>query len=733
MHRFTQLITVLTMVATVAVNTACVKAQQLDDEKVGKAIDRIKSYLYKNQAANGTWEHLYTAGHVGEGGATVVVVTALLISGESAQNPKLLKAINWLREKNKEEVYKLGGDDTPGKTYVVGLRAHVWGALPKEYLPLLEREAEWLIGAAQKDATYNYGWNPKGTRYDHSNTQYGILGLWEAAKRGIHISSGFWERVEDHFIKVQLPDGGWNYVHSQARPSYQAMTTAGITALLTARQELYDTESPEKIDSAIEKGLQWMDKNYNPGDSLYSLYGTERVALASGTRYFNGKDWYKSGAQRILSKQSPGGNVGSLPDTCFALMFLARGRQPVWVTKLRMPGVNWNNRPNDIYHLTNFLSDQREGELNWQVIDVAKRPVDDLLTTPMAYLSVPAGSVEMDADISGKIKQYIDLGGMLVVNLEGNNSATRASIENIAAEWYPDLKFRNLEPDHPAFRSWFQLDPKDARGMRGLSNGARELIITTGADWGSVTYAATGQRQANKAWLMAQNIFALATDRGVINNRLVERVLRQTGEPKSEVTVGRAKYAGNWLPEPGAWQMQSRFMVNHNGTAVKTQDIDLANISASGLQVVHVAGTREQKLSQAEIDGIVNFARAGGTVIVETVGGMGNFARGVEQQLADAFKRNAVELASSEPLLNGKGINGAFDNSRVSYRRHAIDSMAVKSRPRLAAFYEGEKPAVIISNEDLSLGMLGVEHWGVLGYSPESSRQIMTNIALRGK
>jgi hypothetical protein len=331
---------------------------------------------------------------------------------------------------------------------------------------------------------------------------------------------------------------------------------------------------------------------------------------------------------------------------------------------------------------------------------------------------------------------------MLVINPEGSNPSIDNSIKAMMGELFPDLKMRTLPKDHPLFRSWHQLqDSPDARGVEALGNGAREMVIVTNKDWGNVSYSATGERQKNQAWLLAANVFALATERGVLNKRLVPRVLtlKAGAEAAEELTIGRAKYEGNWLPEPGAWQMQSRFMTNERGTTVVTKDVDLRDITAQGLSVVHLCGTDQVTLKPEEIDAIVNFTRAGGTVLIETVGGAGNFARGVEEQLEKVFNKAAVELASSEPLLNGEGTQGAYDVSQVSYRRHAIVAMTVKKRPRLTAFYlEGgdagqNRPAVVISNEDLSLGMLGVEHWGILGYSIESSRQIMTNVALRAK
>ena len=56
--------------------------------------------------------------------------------------------------------------------------------------------------------------------------------------------------------------------------------------------------------------------------------------------------------------------------------------------------------------------------------------------------------------------------------------------------------------------------------------------------------------------------------------------------------------------------------------------------------------------------------------------------------------------------------------------------MAVLPKPRLAAITVGSRPAVIFSHEDISLGLVGVRHWHVMGYEPFSARRLATNILL---
>ena len=71
------------------------------------------------------------------------------------------------------------------------------------------------------------------------------------------------------------------------------------------------------------------------GFYYYGLYGIERIGVASGRKYFGTIDWYQTRRRnKFLKGQAANGGYGSIHDTCFALIFLVRGRAPVMMNKL---------------------------------------------------------------------------------------------------------------------------------------------------------------------------------------------------------------------------------------------------------------------------------------------------------------------------------------------------------------------------------------------------------------
>lgn len=712
------------------------------DAEVGDAIDRMKRYLYyKQDPREGSWEYRSKPGGVASdalqvGGETALATLSLLICGESAQNPKIDQALQYLRQ------VEMKG------SYAVAIRTHVWAHLPPEYMPMLEMDASWLLEAASRHklGLFDYQAIPSD-RVDHSVTQYGMLGLWEASKRGLRIPRKHWERWIQHFVSAQRDDGGWTYSSNPDGITTGSMTAAGLTALFVGQQELYrDLKQPDpRVANSIERGMAWLDRMFeghnNPNANewtYYYLYGIERVALSSGMRYLNGRDWYQAGATHIVHKVSEtemGGIDDDVVSTAFALMFLSRGRVPVWANKLQIPGHAWNNYPADLYSLTRYLSDQCEEEVNWQVVSV-DLPPEDWLIAPVAYLASNE-AVQLTDKQKAALKRYIELGGLLVASPDGGSTTFIESIQRLAADLFPQFELRQITQEHALYRCWRHVTDQRGQTIFTLNNGARDLMVLSQRDWGYV-FQSNKEPAGDPIWDLAANIYAYATDRGALNNRLDPPIETRGGRAfAGELSVGRARYDGNWLPEPAAWDIQGNFTFNRTGLNVTvtpasgSRVLDLDDVAGCDHKLVHLTGTHAIFLSDNQKQAIQRYIDRGGTLLIETVGGQGDFSRSLEKQLSAFFDSFAVPLTHSDPIISGEGFSGGQDNRRALHRRYAVVSMHLQPKPHLAAFLDGNgRPTVILSHEDLSLGMLGGRHWNTLGYQPETARKLMTNIVL---
>ncbi len=698
-------------------------ARAVTEAQVGDAIDRMQTYLLGRQDPDtGGWDDQYASSRYHRGGESALVMFALLQSGLSAQDPQMQRGIRFL-------------EDVPmNGTYAIALRSHCWAALPNGYRPRLTRDARWLL-KAQQNGLFNYG--PRnGPRFDHSVTQYGLLGLWESAKRRGPTASGVWRNTIKHFTEVQNPDGGWGYTRGDQ--SSPAMTAAGLTALLIAQERLYLSmhRPPQKVSEAIEAGILWLDAfaesggNISSGSrAMYYLASLERVALASGIKTFSGKDWFDQGARQILQEEAGSGSVNNnVVDTAFALLFLSRGRVPVWINKLRLTGQQWNNRPNDLNILTRKMSDQLEQELNWQVVAVQ----DDLgvwLNAPVAYLASDR-PVHLSAKAMANLEAYLDLGGVLVATPDSDPQPFVDSVIQLAHRLYPAYRFERIGPDHPLLGLVYPVGLPENKRPWVLSNGVRDLIVLAPSDWGMSLQSGKLEHRVGARRIMT-NLHALITDLGRVDDRLTfPFVQRRDAEPVGKLIVLRHTEPGKPPVEPLAWApLRNRFF-NRTRLELEIHDRSIENVNGSGASLVYLGGVGEGRLTPAQVRALADFVGSGGTVLVESVGGLSDYAEQVIRQLEAVFNTQAAPIGSDSPILTGVGLTGGFDDREAGYRRFSVLNMGLVNTPRLTAIEVGGRAAVIASHEDLSLGVLGDRRWGVNGYDVDSARSLLTNILL---
>jgi hypothetical protein len=222
----------------------------------------------------------------------------------------------------------------------------------------------------------------------------------------------------------------------------------------------------------------------------------------------------------------------------------------------------------------------------------------------------------------------------------------------------------------------------------------------------------------------------------------------EPANPPSRTTSGPlrvalASHEGNWRPEPLAWAMLDRFLRQHRDFGVRIGaegeqpesdgGLPLASLSRLDPQRVplaHLSGVEPVALNPEQLSAIVDYARAGGTVLVETVGGRGRFAADVQLQLSAFMDERSYRIDTRHPIYTGRDLPGAFFSGRVYYRRFAHRHRPIGSRPQLEAIHLADRPAVIFSLQDLSQGLVGVRRWRIDGPKPLSARKLVINIAL---
>lgn len=227
------------------------------------------------------------------------------------------------------------------------------------------------------DELLGFGYE-RGSRTDTSLQQYGLLGLRAAQQLGLAVPAGSFAAAARQLLTAQAQAGAATRLElvghdallrvapgeappverSRARrrgfayrdpgmPSYGAMTAAGVSGLLLARDGLMaqgraDRALLRALDDGVRDGFAWLAQHFsvrcNPGDAEradnhrgYYLYCLERCCELARVARLQGRDWYYEGSMQLLLAQQPSGAFRrghdatlTLDSTCFAVLFLSK-------------------------------------------------------------------------------------------------------------------------------------------------------------------------------------------------------------------------------------------------------------------------------------------------------------------------------------------------------------------------------------------------------------------------
>lgn len=757
----------------------------LTDDDVRAAIAVLQAELLERRDERHHWDPARWTESFGsatqQGGYTALVAYALLESGLSPQTPGLREAVEHL------ETAELEG------TYAVSLRAMAFARLPAGRAGILEDDLRRLLRNLEPDtAGWGYRLDRGRRRRDLSIRQYGALALWRGAVRGARVPDDAWRLIERGYLEDQLPDGGWNYQGNDA-PARGSMVAAGLATLAITRDRLHgpalarlDDRAARPALDAFDRGLVWMDRNFtpttNPGTDRwfeYWAYGVERVGLASGLRTFGGRDWFRELGAELLRRHLRPAEAAAVDratdgprfrlrratvrtdQLAFTLLFLARGRAPVLVSKLRLDDLRWNNRPGDVARFVAWLGERTEGHPSWQVLRLDE--VDDdaraaarrsaLLwlasdeALPFAGPRADASTIAADPRARA-LGSMIEAGGLLVGFDEGRGRALTRSLEATCAALWPHLTFEALPDEHPA---WTARRPVRGRAvrMRRLSNGVRDLVILVERpDVPGLLQGADEDRRGERDVLanlvlgrtelgpgvprLAADDDAAAGDEAAVADRAPLRLVHVVPGPTFD-------------PEPaalGAFATWARRALGHPVEVRRV--VGDAPIPPAELALVAAPRTHEGAIDDGVLRTLATWAGADERrlVLLQTAGGGGDVASRSAARLA-ALGGGVVRPLMRDPLLRPADATVAadrhpgFDVETIVWRPATRLRRGRDRAPRLHAV---EVPAAggavarrlaVATDDDLLHAQLGAGSSIVDGLDRDSARRLLANLLLR--
>ena len=722
--------------------------------QVVRAIKRGVHYLLKHEKPGNCWDRgIFDSGYFRQrGGRTAMATQTLLEVGQSLD----LRELNIFSPKMRAAIAYTAGIHSID-TYVVSFQANAMALLPHkpEYLAVLRRDYKLLREGMKRGGGYSY--RLKKTKagahaiilsqgWDNSNTQYGVLGMWAVAHAGLRVPMSYWDSVKMHWRAFQYSDGTWGYASHADRPAQgvlssrpDSMTPAGLASLLIA-DEYERSTSP---DRSIGRGLAWLGRHIHPhiGDT-YTLYGYARVGMASGLQYFGRTNWYRSIAARLLRHQRHNGSWGAgitgpprvhnrIVGTCYALLTLARGLNPVFLNKLQYsPGYygSWNRYPRDVGNLTAWISRTYEHPMNWQVVNCAS-PVREWLNSPVLYISGSQDPKFTKTDVA-KIRRYIHAGGIVFSNSNNGSTAFTNAMERYAREVvhnrYP-VQTLSVKSSIYTLQSYYHLQNQ---GLLAISNGSRYLWIISPVD-----FANAWQQRAHlneSYWQIPLNLYLYATGKVALANKLTSlHVPSARRKPVRTIHIALIKYHGNWNPEPGAWPRMARLAALQFSTHLVLTSERVGRLNAAITPMAHITGTGSFHLTPKQITHLRVFLAHGGVLFGDATGGGVAFSRSFEQLVRQLYPSlEAMSKLRRRSAVYRGTMPGGISAVRVQYRKFYTKKHGVKTRPELLGVKKGGRWRVLYSPDDITSGLLGTNTWGLSGYAPASAQVLARDIIL---
>jgi hypothetical protein len=762
-------------------------AYGVTDEQIGRAIEKgVANLLAQFNRRTYSLEGV-SLNNADGGGRNALAVYALMQAGQAVKDERLNVRGPDMDRKIKAMTHSNLRNGHP-QVYALGIRATALSVFNRPQDRETLKQDVGLLLQAHTGGAYWYLADPRlkkvsgGGRgpWDNSNSQYGLLGVWSGAEAGIEVPGSYWAAVDAHWEATQLPDGEWSYAGD--RGGKLSMTMAGIASLFVTHDWL---DAPkygfkvgrEPFSPALKKALDWLETGDNAVEMTnaewwgYTIYGIERVGLASGFKYFGRHDWYRALAGRIVAAQSGDGSWGDSVDTSYALLFLSRGRHPILMNKLRFDGY-WANRPRDVANLARFATRQLERELNWQVVPLRPlppsedggalaagggigfrprmrrgaamaEPWSDWMDSPVLYLASHKPPKLMDGDYDN-LRAFVEAGGLLFTHSDGDASEEHDGAfdqwveRELAPKLFPKYEVKDLPADHAAYNLVYKLEDAERPRLRAVSNGSRLLLVHSPVD---IARAWQLRDTKTKAGLfrLGVNLFLYASGRRDLRNRLESPYVSDPGPAPAAghgtVQVARLQYVGNWDPEPGAWRRFGRWFQRQTGTAVHVRETKLATLAADALSPAHVplahlTGNARYDFTDAEAAAVRKYVEGGGVLLIDQCGGSGPFDQSVQETLLPkAFPGAALRPMpmDTHPLFRGgPRDSGTEDLTKARLRPFNPDRAGNAERP-FSDFTFGQG-RVIFTPVDLTCGLLGTRTWGIAGFEPDYAQSFLKNL-----
>ncbi len=751
---------------------------QVNSRQVSDSIAGGVRYLRGAQAKDGSWRQHGNQ----KGGVTGLCTLAMLNAGVPVEDPAIQKALQFLR----------GVGYKNRMVYSTSLITMVLcNAEPQRDKPIIQENVRWLEKAQLKVGANKGGWGygeVSLTRVDNSNSQFALLALHEAQNVGVDVNQQVWGLAKQYWTEAFSDrTGAFGYRIEKAGLT-GSMTCAGISSLIIVNENYRGKDQTGEEGEVsccrpatdelvrIDRAIEWMGRKfsvtYNPGprDSFsahylyYYLYGMERAGRLSGRRFFGEHDWYREGAEVLVKRQSEstgawvGSNAGAENNpeiaTALSLLFLSKGKRPVVLSKYQHGADHdWDQHGQGVHFLTRATEKAWKRKLNWQSVDGRFADVNDLLESPVLFIS-GKDSLDLSSKQKENLLAYVNEGGFIFAEACDGDGCDGKEFDRmfreLMSELFPESPLHVLPPEHPVWNSQTKLLPSSQRPLLGVRACCRTSVIycpkNLSCFWElnqasrKTRFTPAVQSQVDLCVKIGINVVSYATNRDVLDKLNRPQVIASRNDDASLrdlIVMPKLAHGGGADDAPGAWpnllkiageQLELRFDTERRLIAPDREVM-------FNYPVLFMHGRFKFELTEEERQSIAEYIKRGGFIFCDTICASKPFADSFRREMGEIFASRSLErIASDHPMLTTE-FHG-FDLSTVTLNtpRRATDNEAVVDRTQTPPILEGlvfeDRLAIVFSPYDLSCALENGVSLECKGYEKSDAARIGINVIL---
>jgi len=416
----------------------------------------------------------------------------------------------------------------------------------------------------------------------------------------------------------------------------------------------------------------------------------------------------------------------------------------IWVTTedgRRFSYYDWQNDRTDLHYLLRFACPKLGVRYRHVELPMSKFAFDPA-SIPAIYIT-GHHDFKWSPDEQKKLYAFVRDGGFIIGDACcGNTTFAQAFVREVA-KVFPARPLQQLPPDHPLYRTFYQINGVELREpgktvphalppVRGLHMGCRLAVVLFEWDvscgWARHEHANARRIAPAHANRLGTNLIAYMLAYYQLGRFLsTEKVYHQETEPaRDEFIFGQVIHGGDWDPAPSAAAGLLKYLAANSTMQVKFRRaaVDLRTVDAFRYPVLYVTGHNDFKLTEPEVFALRSYLRNGGTLIADACCGREAFDTAFRRELKRVLPQQDLHaLAADHPAYSS-----LVPISTVQYSGALQKAKPGLAAPSLEGVSLNNVTAVIYSRYGLGACWDGQERPFALSYSSKDALKLGANV-----